>query len=85
MRKKQKEETPVTIQDSIGKIAQTWEQVLFGLGGKLSPKKTYWWLIWRIWNGDKAKIATKKEAPIDSRITFGQDSVLTTIKRKNLS
>eukprot|EP00957_Ditylum_brightwellii_P022391 1689424-Ditylum_brightwellii.AAC.1 len=65
---------PVTIWESIGKIAQTWEQLLFGLGGKLSPKKTHWWLIWWIWEGSKAKIATKEEMPIDLRITVGWDS-----------
>eukprot|EP00957_Ditylum_brightwellii_P189270 14405923-Ditylum_brightwellii.AAC.2 len=42
---KNKDETPISIRNSIKKIVQTWEQLLFGSGGKLSQNKMYWWLI----------------------------------------
>eukprot|EP00957_Ditylum_brightwellii_P015090 1138281-Ditylum_brightwellii.AAC.1 len=80
---KQKDKTPTTICDNIQHIAQTWEQLLYGSGGELCQKKTFWWLIWWIWKDRKATIATKSEVNISVNITFGREDNTTTIRRKN--
>eukprot|EP00957_Ditylum_brightwellii_P090845 6917731-Ditylum_brightwellii.AAC.1 len=82
-KEKQKDKTPTIIRDNIQHIAQTWEQLLYGSGGKLCPKKTFWWLIWWIWKGGKATIATKSEVNINVSITFGREDSTTAIRWKN--
>eukprot|EP00957_Ditylum_brightwellii_P010091 762550-Ditylum_brightwellii.AAC.1 len=56
-----KDEMPQTIQEGIRMITQTWEQLLFGSGGKISAKKRYLWFIWWIWDGENARLATKED------------------------
>eukprot|EP00957_Ditylum_brightwellii_P037809 2859922-Ditylum_brightwellii.AAC.1 len=80
---KQKKEMPLTIRDSIRKIVQTWEELLFGSGRKLYPKKTFWRLIWWIWEDGKAKMAIKQEVFISLDITFCRKLTTTTIQQIN--
>eukprot|EP00957_Ditylum_brightwellii_P069830 5302593-Ditylum_brightwellii.AAC.1 len=80
---KQKDETPTTICDSIQYIAQMWEQLLYGSGRELCPKKTFWWLIWWIWKDGKEMLATKSEVNINMNTMFGKEDTTTTIKRRN--
>jgi hypothetical protein len=80
---KQSSETPESIRDKLQHTAQTWEQLLFGSGGRLCHKKTFWWLIWWVWKDGKAKMATKSDVDTAMRIKFGRDTTTTTIKRKN--
>eukprot|EP00957_Ditylum_brightwellii_P067317 5108814-Ditylum_brightwellii.AAC.1 len=60
------------IQNNIENIAQTWENLIFGPGYKLSLKKTYWWMIWWVWNGGKATMATKVKLLVDIVIIVGR-------------
>jgi hypothetical protein len=80
---KQSSDTPVSIRDNMQHIAQTWEQLLFGSGGRLCHKKTFWWLVWWIWKDGKATMATKSDIDTKVQIKFGRDATATTIKRKN--
>jgi hypothetical protein len=80
---KQSSETPELIRDSIQHTAQTWERLLFGSGGRLCPKKTFWWLIWWIWKDGKATMATKTDIDLNVKIKFGRDTTTKTINRKN--
>eukprot|EP00957_Ditylum_brightwellii_P040994 3103457-Ditylum_brightwellii.AAC.1 len=80
---KQKDKTPTIICGNIQHIAQMWEQLLYGSGGKLCPKKTFWWLIWWIWKNGKATLETKSEVNINVNIMFGKEDTTTTIKRRN--
>eukprot|EP00957_Ditylum_brightwellii_P012273 927229-Ditylum_brightwellii.AAC.1 len=50
--KDQQNKTPVRIRDRLCKIAKVWEQLIYGSVSELSRKKTYWWLIWWIWEGE---------------------------------
>eukprot|EP00957_Ditylum_brightwellii_P113294 8638611-Ditylum_brightwellii.AAC.1 len=50
----QANETPTYICDCLQNIAQVWENLIFGSGGQLSHDKTYWWLIWWLWENGKA-------------------------------
>eukprot|EP00957_Ditylum_brightwellii_P134427 10248927-Ditylum_brightwellii.AAC.1 len=63
--------------------AQIWERLLFGSGGRLCPKKTFWWLIWWIWKDGKAMMATKLDIDMKVKIKFGRNVTTTTVKRKN--
>eukprot|EP00957_Ditylum_brightwellii_P024364 1838924-Ditylum_brightwellii.AAC.2 len=80
---KQKDETPTTIRDNIQHIAQIWEQLLYGSGGKLCQKKPFWWLIWWIWKDWKATLATKSKVNINVHIMFGREDNATTVKQRN--
>eukprot|EP00957_Ditylum_brightwellii_P160690 12233657-Ditylum_brightwellii.AAC.1 len=82
-KEKQMEETSESIRDSLQHIALTWEQLLFGSGGHLFPKKTFWWLIWWSWKDGKAAMTTNEELDMNISIKFGCDQSETTIKRKN--
>eukprot|EP00957_Ditylum_brightwellii_P068268 5182971-Ditylum_brightwellii.AAC.1 len=68
---KQHMETSTSISNNMQKIAQTWKNLIFGSGGKIAAKKTYWWLIWWNWGGEKASRATKEKLPMDLSITIG--------------
>eukprot|EP00957_Ditylum_brightwellii_P190885 14534375-Ditylum_brightwellii.AAC.3 len=78
----QSNETPAQIRDWLQKIAMTWERLVYGLGGKLSWKKTYWWLVWWKWEGEKATLATKQDIPTDLAIKIGKETILVAHKRK---
>eukprot|EP00957_Ditylum_brightwellii_P036071 2732779-Ditylum_brightwellii.AAC.1 len=43
----------------------------------------YWWLIWWIWDGKTATIATKQEVPIRLDVSFREETTTRTIKRIN--
>eukprot|EP00957_Ditylum_brightwellii_P153895 11714092-Ditylum_brightwellii.AAC.1 len=81
--KDQQNETPVRIRDRLCKIAKVWEWLIYGSDGELSRKKTYWWLIWWIWEGGNACIATKKDLPLDLMISIGKEDLPTAITRKD--
>eukprot|EP00957_Ditylum_brightwellii_P184053 14020394-Ditylum_brightwellii.AAC.1 len=80
--KDQENETPTRIRDRLYSIAQTWENLIFGSGGSLSHNKTYWWMIWWIWDGEHAKMATSTEVPMDLSIKFGNSQSPRRLLRK---
>eukprot|EP00957_Ditylum_brightwellii_P029448 2225605-Ditylum_brightwellii.AAC.1 len=80
---KQADKTPESIRDSLQHIAVTWEQLLFGSGGRLCPKKTFWWLIWWNWKDGKVTMSTKEDLEMNISLKFGRDQSETTIKRRN--
>eukprot|EP00957_Ditylum_brightwellii_P184498 14052776-Ditylum_brightwellii.AAC.1 len=47
-------ESPTCMQNRLKKIEQVLENLIFGSRGQLSHDKTYWWLIWWIWENGKA-------------------------------
>eukprot|EP00957_Ditylum_brightwellii_P106030 8087923-Ditylum_brightwellii.AAC.2 len=67
----QENETLTSIRNRLHSIAQTWENLIFGSGGSLSHDKTYWWLIWWLWDGEHAKMAASVDVPTDLSIKFG--------------
>eukprot|EP00957_Ditylum_brightwellii_P022882 1727119-Ditylum_brightwellii.AAC.1 len=80
---KQACETPDSIRDSLRHIAVTWEQLSFGSGGHLCPKKTFWWLIWWNWKDGKETMYMKDNLDMNINLKFGRDQSETTIKRRN--
>eukprot|EP00957_Ditylum_brightwellii_P101521 7736600-Ditylum_brightwellii.AAC.1 len=54
----QNSDTLEILKDRMAHIAQIWENLLFGSGGKLSEAKTFWYLIWWIWENDSSKLVT---------------------------
>eukprot|EP00957_Ditylum_brightwellii_P059837 4542780-Ditylum_brightwellii.AAC.1 len=57
----QENEIRTRLRDRLQSIAQTWENLIFGSGGCLSHDKMYRWMIWWIWDGEHAKMATSAE------------------------
>eukprot|EP00957_Ditylum_brightwellii_P151015 11499475-Ditylum_brightwellii.AAC.1 len=51
-------------------------------GGKLSLSKTYWWLLYCVWDGSKARLATTQERPEQMQITVGRATSRSTAKQK---
>eukprot|EP00957_Ditylum_brightwellii_P205648 15344792-Ditylum_brightwellii.AAC.1 len=81
---KEVEETSESIRNSLRHIAITWEQLLFGSGGRLCPKRTFWWLIWWSWIDGKVTMTTKEELDMNIQIKFGYNQSETTIKRRTV-
>eukprot|EP00957_Ditylum_brightwellii_P005717 436232-Ditylum_brightwellii.AAC.1 len=75
--------SPQELRDRINKIGQTWEQLLYGSGGLLSALKTYWYLLFWVWENGKAQLATASELPIDLTLKIGQNQHNSTITRKD--
>eukprot|EP00957_Ditylum_brightwellii_P059125 4486097-Ditylum_brightwellii.AAC.1 len=65
-------DTQISITKKITKIAQTWEQLLFGSEGKLSMKKSRWYMLWWVWENGKLHLASKEEAPAEVLISEGR-------------
>eukprot|EP00957_Ditylum_brightwellii_P141487 10778624-Ditylum_brightwellii.AAC.1 len=78
----QENETLTRIWNRLKKIAQVWENLIHGSGGELSHDKTYWWLIWWVWENGVSRMATKQDVDIDLAIRFGNDMTETILKRK---
>eukprot|EP00957_Ditylum_brightwellii_P204937 15341468-Ditylum_brightwellii.AAC.1 len=60
-------DTPLKIRDKLQIIAQTWSDLLFGLGGQLLKEKTPWYLIWWIWVNGVPHMTTEEEAPVEMK------------------
>eukprot|EP00957_Ditylum_brightwellii_P106712 8141111-Ditylum_brightwellii.AAC.1 len=65
---------PFGYEIDLKKIAHVWERLIYGSGGELSRDKTYWWLIWWIWDRETAHIATKQELPLDLPLSIGKET-----------
>eukprot|EP00957_Ditylum_brightwellii_P176529 13444133-Ditylum_brightwellii.AAC.1 len=74
-------DTPVSITSKIAKIAQIWEKLLFGSGGKLSIKKFRWYLLWWIWENGEPHLATKEEQPAEVFMSEVRSIAKTTLPR----
>eukprot|EP00957_Ditylum_brightwellii_P124842 9516315-Ditylum_brightwellii.AAC.1 len=61
-------------------VAQTWENLLFGSGGKFSQDKTFWYLLWWIWDQGRPTLARAVRVPADLEITIGRDTTLRRIQ-----
>eukprot|EP00957_Ditylum_brightwellii_P197865 15073317-Ditylum_brightwellii.AAC.1 len=60
-----------------------WETLLYSTGGELSLNNKYWWLLYWIWEGGKARLATKQECPESMKITICRDTTKSKVKRKD--
>eukprot|EP00957_Ditylum_brightwellii_P197888 15075218-Ditylum_brightwellii.AAC.1 len=76
-------DTSLKIRDKLQTIAQTWLDLLFGLGGQLSKEKTSWYLIWWIWVNGVPHMTTEEEAPAELKVKIGRDFHMSTIQRKD--
>eukprot|EP00957_Ditylum_brightwellii_P110984 8464268-Ditylum_brightwellii.AAC.1 len=63
-------------------LTRIQDRLIHGSGGELSHNKTYWWLIWWIWENGEARMATKQDVDIDLEIRFGNNMSDTRLKRK---
>eukprot|EP00957_Ditylum_brightwellii_P158151 12037803-Ditylum_brightwellii.AAC.1 len=77
-------DTPTSMNRKMTKIAQTWEQLLFGYVGKLSIKKLLWYLLWWIWENGKPHLATKEEHLAEVLISEGRSIAKITLPHINL-
>eukprot|EP00957_Ditylum_brightwellii_P210293 15364802-Ditylum_brightwellii.AAC.2 len=75
--------TPQQVQDKIQSIAQTWKTLLYGTGGELSLNKTYLWLLYWLWEGGKACLATKQDCPESMTITIGREISPSKVQHKD--
>eukprot|EP00957_Ditylum_brightwellii_P169736 12919893-Ditylum_brightwellii.AAC.1 len=55
--------------------------VLEGSGGKLSPDKSCWWLVWWSWKDGKAQLATKEALLLEAKIRTRQSTTTSTLKQ----
>eukprot|EP00957_Ditylum_brightwellii_P030633 2321287-Ditylum_brightwellii.AAC.1 len=58
--------TPQSIAARMTIIAQTWADLVYGLGGDVLMPTSCWWLVWWSWKGGKASMATVAE--VDAQV-----------------
>eukprot|EP00957_Ditylum_brightwellii_P083770 6367362-Ditylum_brightwellii.AAC.1 len=64
-------------------VAQTWADLIYGSEGKVSMEKSCWGLVWWLWTGGKARLATVAEIEAEVKLTHGKankEAVLNQIK-----
>eukprot|EP00957_Ditylum_brightwellii_P095744 7294888-Ditylum_brightwellii.AAC.2 len=62
---------------------QMWETLLYSTGSELSLNKTYWWLLYWLWEGGKAHLTTKHDCLESMTITIGRDISPSKVKHKD--
>eukprot|EP00957_Ditylum_brightwellii_P140170 10680860-Ditylum_brightwellii.AAC.1 len=53
--------------------------------GKLSLSKTYWWLLYWVWDRGKVRLATTQERPEQMQITVDRAISRSTVKQKEVN
>eukprot|EP00957_Ditylum_brightwellii_P131359 10018201-Ditylum_brightwellii.AAC.1 len=55
-------------------VAQTWADLMYGSGGKVSMEKSCWGLVWWVWTGGKARLATAADIKAEVKLTHGKEN-----------
>lgn len=65
--------------------SQSWERLLFGLGGELALEKGFWWLLAFSWVAGKASPLKLEDSRESTALTSGRSRRREFIKRLDLS
>eukprot|EP00957_Ditylum_brightwellii_P055499 4205587-Ditylum_brightwellii.AAC.1 len=70
----QDRDTPESIQEKMRGVAQTWADLIYGSRGKVSMEKLCWGLVWWLWTGGKARLATAADIKAEVKLTHGKEN-----------